>query len=289
MKFFQVRNWDQFQHYKDRSPIWIKLYNDLLDNYNFTCLPDASKAHLVAIWMLASRNNNRLPQDKRWLEARICATESLDLELLFSSGFIEEITDKNQQVRGMEQSASSLLASRKQNDTVTVPRGEERRGEDINQKTSLSIGEPSENDKLAKSQGWEPSFSPDEPQNKSMPSKWRPNEKHYSLAACLGVDADSEHERFRDYCEANNKQYFNWNSAFNNWLRRAPELNKGKGGSNAKSGNGHHSNRRAASPIERMLERERSEGANRQAHEGTLEENGRDVRSPLDVEFRREY
>ena len=37
-----------FQHYKDRSAPWIKLYNELLDDYRFAVLPDASKWHLVA-------------------------------------------------------------------------------------------------------------------------------------------------------------------------------------------------------------------------------------------------
>ena len=30
-----VRNWSDFQHYKDRSPPWIRLHRDLLDNYEF--------------------------------------------------------------------------------------------------------------------------------------------------------------------------------------------------------------------------------------------------------------
>ena len=39
--YFSVRNWDEFQHYKDRDPTWIKLYNRLLDDYAFGLLPDA--------------------------------------------------------------------------------------------------------------------------------------------------------------------------------------------------------------------------------------------------------
>lgn len=41
--FLRVKNFDRFQHYKDRTPPWIKLYNDLLDDYDFSCLPDAEK------------------------------------------------------------------------------------------------------------------------------------------------------------------------------------------------------------------------------------------------------
>ncbi|MES2253653.1 MAG: hypothetical protein V4559_01285 [Pseudomonadota bacterium] len=86
---FSVRNFERFQHYKDRSPPWIKLYNELLDDYSFGLLPDASKLHLVAIWLLASRSNNRIPHDSNWIAKRISATETVDLELLHRAGFIE--------------------------------------------------------------------------------------------------------------------------------------------------------------------------------------------------------
>ncbi|HEX2761584.1 MAG TPA: hypothetical protein VHM27_13760, partial [Rhizomicrobium sp.] len=86
---FSVKNFERFQHYKDRSPPWIKLYNELLDDYSFGQLPDASKLHLVAIWLLASRSNNRIPHDSVWIAKRISATEKVDLDLLRTSGFIE--------------------------------------------------------------------------------------------------------------------------------------------------------------------------------------------------------
>jgi ribosomal protein L12E/L44/L45/RPP1/RPP2 len=112
--YFQVRHWDRFQHYKDRSPPWIKLYTDLLDNYEFARLQDASKAHLLAIWMLASRNSNRLPLDPVWVGQRISALEPVDLDALLSAGFIEAYD-----------AASNLLASCQQ--SATQRRGEESR------------------------------------------------------------------------------------------------------------------------------------------------------------------
>ena len=61
--FFSVTNYDQQQHYKDRGPTWIKLYNRLLDDYGFAQLPDAAKWHLIGIFLLASRHNNRIPAE----------------------------------------------------------------------------------------------------------------------------------------------------------------------------------------------------------------------------------
>ena len=101
--YFSVKGFEKHQHYKDRNPPWIKLYNDVLDDYEFGALPDASKAHLVAIWLLASRYKNRIPLDAKWIERRINANESVDLNVLASAGFII-----------VEQGCSETLADRKQ-------------------------------------------------------------------------------------------------------------------------------------------------------------------------------
>lgn len=100
---FHIKNFDRLQHYKDRSPPWIKLYNGLLDDYAFAHLPDASKAHLLAIGLLASRYSNKIPLDANWIASRINATSPVDLDGLIKSGFI--IPD---------QPCSNLLAERLQ-------------------------------------------------------------------------------------------------------------------------------------------------------------------------------
>lgn len=102
-KTFSVKNWDTFQHYKDRNPPWIKLHNHLLDDYDFECLPDATKCHLLCIWMLASRTNNEMVFDNSWVKRKIGANSSVDLELLISVGFIE--------LQGEEHHASKSLVS----------------------------------------------------------------------------------------------------------------------------------------------------------------------------------
>lgn len=54
----QPKNWAVFQHYKDRSPPWIKLHRDLLINRDFICLPIASKALAPLLWLLASESKD---------------------------------------------------------------------------------------------------------------------------------------------------------------------------------------------------------------------------------------
>ena len=90
MEFFRVTNWDQYQHYKDRDPTWIKLYARLLDDYAFATLPDNGKWHLIGIFLLASKQGNRIPGDPRWVRKKIAARTRVDLEALLAAGFIEE-------------------------------------------------------------------------------------------------------------------------------------------------------------------------------------------------------
>ena len=82
MKYLRVTNWDELQQYKDRDPKWIKVYRELLDNYNYTCLPDADKSHIIGLWLLAAKLDNKIPNDKTWIQRRIGATKPPDLQLL---------------------------------------------------------------------------------------------------------------------------------------------------------------------------------------------------------------
>jgi hypothetical protein len=91
--YFCVTNYDQQQHYKDRGPTWIKLYNRLLDDYGFAQLPDAAKWHLIGIFLLASRHANRIPADPAWLARQVGAVDAIDLDVLEQSGFIAPAPD----------------------------------------------------------------------------------------------------------------------------------------------------------------------------------------------------
>ena len=77
------KNWESFQHYKDRSPPWIKLHKALLDDRSFQRLPDASRALAPCLWLLASESKDgvfdgsteelsfRVRQSEAWVEAAV--------------------------------------------------------------------------------------------------------------------------------------------------------------------------------------------------------------------------
>lgn len=52
------KNWNEFQHYKDRAPTWIKLHRSLLDDFAFCRLPVASRALAPFLWLLASEDKD---------------------------------------------------------------------------------------------------------------------------------------------------------------------------------------------------------------------------------------
>lgn len=125
METLTPRNWATFQHYKDRAPPWIKLHKGILDDYDFHCLPDASKALAPCLWLLASEyEGGAIPfnVDKIAFRMRMTAEKLLDaLKPLILKGFF-----------CASEGASGLLAEGKQDATLETEAEaykEEREGE----------------------------------------------------------------------------------------------------------------------------------------------------------------
>lgn len=57
----RIKNWKQFQHFKDRRPPWIKLYRDILDDIEWHNLDPSSAKILVMLWLIASESDGQLP------------------------------------------------------------------------------------------------------------------------------------------------------------------------------------------------------------------------------------
>lgn len=52
----KVKNWSEFQHFKDRRPPWIKLYKYLLDDPDWHELSGDDAKVLIMIWLVASED-----------------------------------------------------------------------------------------------------------------------------------------------------------------------------------------------------------------------------------------
>lgn len=94
-KYLRVKDWDKYQHYKDRNPPWIKLETDTFINYDFARLHDASKLLAICIWTLASRYKDPklglVPNDFQYIK-RQCNLGDLvkpeHLKELINQGYI---------------------------------------------------------------------------------------------------------------------------------------------------------------------------------------------------------
>lgn len=89
---YKVNDWSKFQHYKDRSPPWVKLHKSLLDDIDYQSLPIASRALAPMLWLLASENmDGTIDCEIRKLAFRLrCSEKEVKdgLEPLVRQGFL---------------------------------------------------------------------------------------------------------------------------------------------------------------------------------------------------------
>ena len=93
---YRIRNWSEYQHYKDRNPPWIKLHFSLLSSADWVMLDDASRVLAVASMLIASRSGGEIdgsPAGLDYLQRVAYLNESPDLKPLVASGFLIPLAD----------------------------------------------------------------------------------------------------------------------------------------------------------------------------------------------------
>jgi hypothetical protein len=90
MRYLCVKNWAKLQHQSDKPLPWIKFFTALLAPTRepaYSDLPDATKALLHHIWLMARVFNNRIPES--WLtKEKLNLKSRLTLDPLIDSGYI---------------------------------------------------------------------------------------------------------------------------------------------------------------------------------------------------------
>ena len=83
-----VTDWDTFQHYSDRDPLWIKVYTRLLHNDDWLALTDTEKGFLLTVWLEYASTGGQIRVGR--VPSRIRpANVQRTLERLNQAGFIE--------------------------------------------------------------------------------------------------------------------------------------------------------------------------------------------------------
>lgn len=170
------KNWDNFQHYKHRSPPWIKLHRNLLDDMQFQRLPVASKALAPMLWLLASESNDGvIHRSAEEIAFRLRMTEKdvvTAIKPLIDNGFFIDDSD--------------MLANSLQDATTETEKRQSKSKRES--KTPTSISDDfciSENIKA-----------------------WAMKNGHTQL--------DRHLESFINKCKAKNYRYSDWDAAFRN-------------------------------------------------------------------------
>ena len=116
---FKIKNWNKFQHFKDRRPPWVKLYRDLLDDLEWFELDPVSSKNLINLWLIASEYDGCLP-----------SIEILSFRLRLKKQEVERVLSCLS--HWLEQDDISLISKRYQSDSTEREReGEAEREADI--------------------------------------------------------------------------------------------------------------------------------------------------------------
>lgn len=144
----RVRNWKDFQHYKDRNPPWIKLHYELITSKDWVKLSDASRLLAVVCMMLASRNNGQIEADEEYVQKVAHLDAVPDFNPLIRCNFLEVVADAS------TMQADAIIEKRREE---TEERREERpeteKEPKENQEQTQAKGNVNDNDNVNAKEG----------------------------------------------------------------------------------------------------------------------------------------
>jgi len=97
MAEIRIRNWREFQQYKDRFPPWIKLHKEILQSEDWVLWNDRSRVLAIALMLLASRTEEgTVPLNPDYIKRVAYLNNDPDFDPLISCGFIEIVGDASE-------------------------------------------------------------------------------------------------------------------------------------------------------------------------------------------------
>ena len=170
----KIKNWTEFQHFKDRTPPWIKLYRHLLDDPDWHNLSGNDAKNLVMLWLIASEDKD--------MQGNLPDIRNLAFRLRISESEAKQTLTKLS--HWLIQDDINMISECYQDDTPETERETEREESKSRNKTSI-------------------------PENFCISAnvqKWADDNKYINLQIHL--------DNFVLKCKAKNYQYSDWDSAF---------------------------------------------------------------------------
>lgn len=123
----RIKNWNKFQHFKDRKPPWVKLYRDVLDDIEWYELDPLASKVLVMCWLIASEDDGNLPSTKT-LAFRLRMTEKQTNDCLNKlSHWLEQddisVISERYQVDSLETETETYKEKEKETKKMQAPDG----------------------------------------------------------------------------------------------------------------------------------------------------------------------
>jgi uncharacterized phage protein (TIGR02220 family) len=127
--YYRIKNWERFQHYKDRNPPWIKLHRDLLASETWVSVDDASRVLAIACMLIAAATDNQIPDNPRYIQRVAYLSAPPDFSALVDIGFLEVLTEQSVTANASKSLASAskplAIASASAQETETETETEE--------------------------------------------------------------------------------------------------------------------------------------------------------------------
>ena len=141
----RIKNWNKFQHFANRKPIWIKLYRELLENPDWFDLDGDTAKILIGLWLIASENEGFLP-DIKTLSFRLRTTQAKTEQALTKlENFLEPVenSDENGLISSGYQDDIKPISSGHQVDSAEKRREEKEERRERGEERTKANGQPS--------------------------------------------------------------------------------------------------------------------------------------------------
>tara|TARA_Y100000310_G_scaffold67277_1_gene62587 strand:- start:25692 stop:26513 length:822 start_codon:yes stop_codon:yes gene_type:complete len=90
-EMLEIANWSQYQHYKYRSPPWIKLHQTIFASEDWVTLNDRSRLVMMVCMIVAARLDGLVPNNPDYLKRVAYLDHRPNLKPLIDCGFLEKV------------------------------------------------------------------------------------------------------------------------------------------------------------------------------------------------------
>jgi hypothetical protein len=120
----RIKNWKQFQHYKDRCPPWIKLHFKMLHSRDWVYASDSERVLSIVCMIMASQdheNDGSFDADPEYFRRIAYLRYTPDFKPLITNGFLEMLADAS----GCKQMLTNAVPEKRREEKETEQKSEE--------------------------------------------------------------------------------------------------------------------------------------------------------------------